>query len=62
MFEDKPQALDEHLTLICEEMKISDDAQKVRNPSGEPTVRNRLRLGINYLIHAKLMDKPTGGK
>ena len=62
MFADKPQTSDEYLTLICEEMKISDDAQKVRNPSGEPTVRNRLRWGIHYLRHAKLMDKPARGK
>ena len=62
MFADKPQTSDEYLTLICEEMNISNDAQKIRNPSGEPTVRNRLRWGIHYLRHAKLMDKPTRGK
>ncbi|XAT61443.1 restriction endonuclease [Rhodobacteraceae bacterium Araon29] len=62
MFADKPQTSDEYLTLICEEMNISDDAQKVKNPSGEPTVRNRLRWGIHYLRHAKLMDKPARGK
>jgi len=61
MFADKPQTSDQYLSLVCEEMNISDKDQLIRNSSGEPTVRNRLRWGIHYLRHAKLMDKPTRG-
>ena len=42
-FADKPQTADEYLVLICSEMGISDNDQEIRNPSGEPTVRNRLQ-------------------
>ena len=59
---DEPKTSDEYLSIICEDMKISEEEQQVRNQSGEPTVRNRLRWGIHYLRHAKLMDKPSRGK
>ena len=59
---DEPKTSDEYLSIICEEMKISEEEQQVRNQSGEPTVRNRLRWGIHYLRHAKLLDKPSRGK
>jgi restriction system protein len=44
------------------DMGVSDKEQSIRNSSGEPTVRNRLRWGIHYLKHAKLMDKPSRGR
>lgn len=62
MFADKPQTSDQYLALICKEMNIFEDAQKIRNGSGEPTIRNRLSWGIHYLRHAKLMDKPSRGQ
>ena len=62
MYGDEPKSSDEYLSLICDKMKISEHDQQVRNSSGEPTVRNRLRWSIHYLRHAKMMEKPTRGK
>jgi len=61
-FADKPKSADEYLKLIMEDMGISEKEQEIRNSSGEPTVRNRLRWGIHYLRHAKLIEKPERGK
>ena len=61
-FGDKRRTADEYLELICEEMKIPEDAKSVRNDSGELTIRNRLRWAIHYLRRANLMDKPERAK
>ena len=61
-FGDEARTSDEYLVLICEEMGISAEHQQVRNSSGEPTIRNRLRWAIHYLRHAKLLEKPSRGK
>ena len=53
---------DEYLELIMSDMDISEDNQQIKNKSGEPTVRNRLRWSIHYLRHAGLMEKPSRGK
>lgn len=59
---DKAQTADQYLELIISDLDISEQDQKVKNASGEPTIRNRLRWGIHYLRHAKLLDKPDRGK
>ena len=59
---DEDKSADEYLELIMKDMGVSDKEQSIRNSSGEPTVRNRLRWGIHYLRHAKLMDKPSRGR
>jgi restriction system protein len=59
---DEDKSADEYLELIMKDMGVSDKKQSIRNSSGEPTVRNRLRWGIHYLRHAKLMDKPSRGR
>jgi restriction system protein len=59
---DEDKSADEYLELIMKDMGVSDKEQSIRNSSGEPTVRNRLRWGIHYLKHAKLMDKPSRGR
>ena len=61
-FGDERRTADEYLELICEEMKIPEDAKSVRNDSGELTIRNRLRWAIHYLRRANLMDKPERAK
>ena len=53
---------DEYLELIMSDMDISEENQQIKNKSGEPTVRNRLRRSIHYLRHAGLMEKPSRGK
>ena len=53
---------EEYLDLIMSEMDISEEEQLIKNKTGEPTVRNRLRWAIHYLRHAGLMDKPSRGK
>ena len=37
-------------------MNVTEEEQLIKNKSGEPTVRNRLRWGIHYLRHAGLID------
>jgi len=59
---DEVKSADEYLELIMKDMGVSDKEQSIKNSSGEPTVRNRLRWGIHYLTHAKLMDKPSRGR
>lgn len=59
---DEEKTSDEYLELIMSEMDISEEDQQIKNKSGEPTVRNRLRWGIHYLRHAGLIDKPSRGK
>lgn len=61
-FADEEKTSDDYLELIMSDMKISDEEQEIKNKSGEPTVRNRLRWAIHYLRHAGLMDKPSRGK
>ncbi|MDA8756134.1 restriction endonuclease [Candidatus Pseudothioglobus singularis] len=59
---DIEKTADQYLELIMTEMDVPKSEQEIKNQSGEPTVRNRLRWGIHYLKKAGLMDKPSRGK
>ena len=59
---DYAKSADEYLEILSVQMKISDEELKIKNSSGEPTARNRLRWGIHYLRHAGLIDKPVRGQ
>jgi len=59
---DHEKTSDEYLELLVKDMGITEDDSVIKNTSGEPTVRNRLRWSIHYLRHAGLMNKPSRGK
>ena len=58
---DEAKNADEYLEAVSKDMNISDEDKSIKNSTGEPTVRNRLRWGIQYLRYAKLMEKPHRG-
>ena len=41
---------------------ISEEDQLIQNQNGEPTYRNRFGWAMFYLLHAKLMERPSRGK
>ena len=43
---DEEKTSDEYLDIIMSDMNVSEEEQLIKNKSGEPTVRNRLRLCV----------------
>jgi len=59
---DTLQTADEYLVIVAHDMGINQDLLNIKNKTGEPKFRNRLRWAIHYLRKAKLMSKPERGK